>query len=568
MRRSLLLAPGVALVVACSGGNKITGPTGTAPVLQSITPTQGTVGTELHLYGSGFSAADSVEVYFGAIASPRVQAQGGDLFALAPKGLVAGQTYTVRVVNAGGKADSLAAAFTAVPPRIYTVNGAIRPTGLRGMTVILQGQAFSDDLATSGAKVYFRAADGTATQAVIADTANDWGDGFVVTTVPQTVGDTSDIWVETPTGTSNHVVFTIISSGTFSPSLITWTRTSSLPQPLQGLGAAFVPVIGGASPANYIFAVGGADSTGSATTGVSRAAVQGTGALGAWTSATPLPAARAFLTVAAATPYNAPLDTLTTAAVLYAIGGKDGTGAATSTVFYAPVDLSGNVGPWQSGTALPVALHSAGATVFRGYLYLAGGAGAGDTAVANVYRAQINADGSLGSWETMNAMAMPRAYFSLVDFGPYVYAVGGDTGASAPTDSALTGTETSSVSLARINLRTGVLAEAGWTPLAAMAKARSKHSSVFAGGAIFVTSGVYAGQPGSSENTYASVQSDGTLASWNGATGAQTVDAVLGYSLYNQSMVSFVDATGKGHVVVIGGADRRTGAPSAAVIYY
>lgn len=34
--------------------------------------------------------------------------------------------------------------------------------------------------------------------------------------------------------------------------------------------------------------------------------------------------------------------------------------------------------------------------------------------------------------------------------------------------------------------------------------------------------------------------------SWTGATGVNTIGAVLGYDLYNEAAVSFVDATGEG----------------------
>ena len=80
---------------------------------------------------------------------------------------------------------------------------------------------------------------------------------------------------------------------------------------------------------------------------------------------------------------------------------------------------------------------------------------------------------------------------------------------------------------------------------------------------------LYSGQAGSSENTYASIVAEGALASWNGATGSNTIDVVLGYALYNTAAVFFIDAQGRGHVMVIGGASRSsTPQPSAGVVYY
>jgi hypothetical protein len=90
-----------------------------------------------------------------------------------------------------------------------------------------------------------------------------------------------------------------------------------------------------------------------------------------------------------------------------------------------------------------------------------------------------------------------------------------------------------------------------------------------AGGSVMITSGIYSGQAGSSENSYATINSDGTLSAWTGATGASTIQFLLGYSLYNQAAVSFVDASGQGHVIVLGGGNRSsTGRASAAVVYY
>jgi hypothetical protein len=564
------LVPVLTLVALASAAcSDSTGPDespATPPTLQSASPDRGTVGTEVRVDGIGFDA-DSVAVFFGDLEAPGVQREGDALFVLAPDGLVAGSTYDLRVVNRGRAADTLAMAFTAVAPTVARVNGAIRPTGLVGMTVIIEGDAYGDLVGDS--RVYFEGRAGERIEAVIADATQDWTNRFIVTTVPQGVADTARIWVQTPTGESAPVEFRLISSGTFSPSLINWTPTSELPQALQGLGAVFVPVEDGAQPANYVFTIGGVDTTGAAASVVYRAQVAQTGALGSWAPAADLTAGRAYHATAAATALTAALDTLTTAAFLYALGGKDDSGATVGTVEYARVALDGSVEGWQAATPLPVPLHGASAAIFRGFLYLAGGADPANVPSSATYRAQINADGSLSAWEPMTSLPGASSHAALVNFGPFLYVIGGDAGSEDPVAASVSGTESASVRLARINLRTGALSSAGWTPVTTMSKGRSKHSTVFAGGALFTSSGVYAGQPGSSENTYASVNSDGTLASWNGATGSETIAAETGYSVYNQAMVTFVDAAGAGHVLVLGGADRtREGQPSKAVLFY
>lgn len=567
MRRSMMgIAVVILLVPACSKDGS--GPDVDAPVVVSVSPARGTVGTEVRIEGTGFTS--TLKVRFDDIESPRVLRQGGTLFALAPAGLTPGRIYRVRVLNQGTRSDSSNLTFTAVAPAISRVNGVTRPTGLRGMTLILEGSAFSDSVGLSRARVFWRAADGSAIPAAIADTVRDWTDNFVVTTVPQGIGDTSRIWIETPTGKSDSVEFRIIQNGLFSPSLINWTRTTPLPQPLQALGAVFVPVENGALPANYVFTAGGADSMGATVTSVYRTKVEQTGALAAtWSIASALPEARAYHSLVAATPYTAPIDTATTGAFLYVIGGLDSAGQPSTQVWFTRVALDGSTGVWQATTPLPAALRAPSAVVFGGYIYLAGGANGQGMAQNRTYRARINDIGTLGPWQASLLLPEPLSHGALVSFGPFLYAVGGETEATSPLRASQTGSESSRIHLARVDLRSRDLASPGWSTTESMNKGRSKHSAIFAGGSLFVTSGIYAGQPGSSENSYAAINSDGTLRSWNGATGSETIDAELGVSLYNQAVVTFIDRVGFGHVLVLGGADRRIeGRASAGVVRY
>ena len=564
MRRVLSILISAAALSACGGSDKSTAPNVVPPVADSVSPARGTVGTVVRVMGTSF--ADSAHVFFGTLASPKVERQGTQLYATVPEGLVLGNKYDVRVVNRDGGADTLLAAFTAVSPTVARVNGVTKPTGLIGMTVLIEGDAFGD---AKHGKVYFSSG-GTQLQATIADSANDWTNNYIVTSVPSGTPTSSQIIVQTATGSSIAISFNLISGATFSPSVINWTQTAALPQPLQGLGAAFVPAANASNPANYVFVVGGAaDQTNLATTAVYRAQAQQSGALSSWASdATQLPSRRAYHATAAASAYTAALDTMTTEAYLYVVGGIDSSGTTVNTVLYSKVALDGSNGPWQSATPLPVALHSASAVVFRGFLYVMGGASGANAPSASAWRAAVNPDGTLGAWQSMASLPSGASYQGLVNFGPYLYAVGGDANSTSPTQSTTSGGEMSSTLLARVNLRTGDLA-ASWAPLTSMSKGRSKHNTVVGGGYLFTTSGVYAGQAGSSENTYSQINADGTVGSWNGATGTNTISTLLGYDLYNEAAISFVDASGKGHVLVLGGAKRESpGRASAAVVYY
>lgn len=567
MKRALVLALGTTLGLTACGGDPAT--PATPPELTTLTPATGTSGTEVRIDGAGLQAGAAVR--FDGTESPAVQLDGNALFAVAPAGLTGGSVYDVTVENPDGGEATLAAAFTAVAPTASRVNGVTKPTGLPGMTIIIEGAAFGDDPALAEGHVYFETSGGSVLEATIADAVNDWTNAFIVTSVPQGVSDTSRLWVETATGASDTIEFRLIQSGTFSPSLINWTTTTALPQALQGLGAVFVPVEDGPAPANYVFTLGGADDTGAPTTAVYRATVEQSGALGGqWTELSPIPEARVHHASAAATAFTAALDTTTTAAYLYVIGGEDADGIPTSTVFVGHVGLDGAVTAWSTTEPLPAPSVGAAAVLFRGFLYVTGGQDANGVATAATWRAPVNEDGSVGAWEELESVGTPRAFHSFVNFGPFLYVVGGDSTTALPAVQAtLSGGELAQVMMARVNLRNGDLATGGWSATAAMNKGRSKHSTLFAGGSLFATSGVYTGQAGSSENIVGDLASDGTVVSWGGATGSETIDVELGISVYNQAAVTFIDADGAGHVLVLGGAQRGAeGVPSAAVVYY
>jgi hypothetical protein len=465
----------------------------------------------------------------------------------------------VAALLVGCGSDSTGPTYDA--PILLLVNGVTKATGLVGMTVLLEGRELAE--ARYG-NVYFLSSDGGALEAA----TSEWGNDYVVATVPQGTATESKVWVETRWGVTDSLEFTLINAQTFSPSNINWTRTTDLPQALQGLGAVFVPVEYGSDRAKYIFTVGGATGgTDVATNAVFRGVVQESGAISAWdASVTQLASERAYHAVAVATPYTAPLDT-TTAAHIYAIGGIDAAGATLSSIVYGTVGLDGSAGAWQTASDLPAPLHSARARVYRGYLYVVGGATGQNAPVADAYRAPVHADGSLGAWQPIPALPTATAHHGLVSFGPYLYVVGGDTAAVAPANSGTSGTETAASYMARIDMRDGTVP--GWTAISTPGKARGKHGMMSAGGSAVVTSGMYSGQVGSSENSYATINADGTLSTWGGATGSSLIQVVLGYGIFNQAAISFVDADGNGHVVVLGGGIRGSaGEASAGVVYY
>ena len=107
----------------------------------------------------------------------------------------------------------------------------------------------------------------------------------------------------------------------------------------------------------------------------------------------------------------------------------------------------GNLDKWSEGPALPAPRSDAAYVVLGNTLYVIGGNGADGKPTATTYSLTIGTDGSLGTWKTEDALALPepRAGASAVAVSDGIVVVGGTDG-TAPTRSvwkslkALTGT--------------------------------------------------------------------------------------------------------------------------------
>jgi hypothetical protein len=97
-----------------------------------------------------------------------------------------------------------------------------------------------------------------------------------------------------------------------------------------------------------------------------------------------------------------------------------------------------------------------------------------------------------------------------------------------------------------------------------------KHVTLVEGGSLFISSGLYsAANTGSSENTAAVINADGTVGTFGGATGSNTLLSVGGRNLFSPSGVSYTDASGGSHVLIIGGDNVNSpGARTTNVLYY
>jgi hypothetical protein len=557
------LAFSAVIGVGCSDDpTRVDGP---PPTILNVSPVTGTVGTEIRIVGNDFRSGAAV--FVGNHQATLVDvSSGSEVFAFVPGGITADEIYDVEVQNTDGTKVKLPSAFTTVAPRLSFVNAATKPSGNPGSTVIIEGDAFGD-LQGSGQVMFSDGAGGTVVAAIAAP--DDWKNTFIVTTVSSSA-QSGPIFVTTATGASGSLPFTVTQNAAFSPSTISWTETTAMPEPLSGHSAIYVPIDDAmGSTIQRAYAVGGTRLGGTLTGQVHHAVIQATGGLDPWVSTTGLTEPRAFSAVVAATPFNSKMPG---SGRIFVLGGIKEDGEPSTTVYSMGLDSEGNLNNAVEATPLPIPLHSAGAIVFRSHVYLAGGATTNQGPVASVYRAAIDTLGALGNWEELEAMPSPRAYHGFQAFGGYLYAVGGDGGAVAPQGgmNAANQSRVDEVLYVRINLRNGDFL-GGWiiNP-AKLGKARSKHSALAAGGNMFVSAGIYsAANTGSSENTYAQINSDGSIASFGGATGSNTLESAGAGNLFNHAAISYVDGNGVAHVMVLGGDNVNTpGSRSAKVFYY
>lgn len=462
-------------------------------------------------------------------------------------------------------------------PVITAMNGGLAGSGSAGSLFVIDGTGFGTLGAPAGGySVDFK--DVTSGSIVAPATVNyaagGWTDAVIIGTVPNLPpGTTYKVTVTTAGGTSNAMDFLVVASVAFSPSTITWSAsTSTLPAAMQGFPSVVSTLVSTTTTTSYIYILGGNIAT-SATAANGKAANTDavymsrldntTGGLAtAWTPTTALPAKLGFSAAVFANKFNSFVDGN---GHVYVMGGLNSQGTATTVVYHAVVNDDGGLGAWTETTALPQALSSHGAVIYRNHIYVAGGNGTDGNPVKTVYSAKVKSDGTLEAWTAQPDLPEVRAYHQFVTVAGYLYVIGGDNAAADPLK-ATAGSSADTIYYNQINLANGNLVNATWSSNATgTGKPREKFSAVVAGSDIVVTGGLYAGQLGSSESRYAQINSDGSVGAANGATGTNTIDSLSGFNPYNQSTAFFADASGKPHILILGGTDGVTGVSSAGV---
>jgi hypothetical protein len=189
---------------------------------------------------------------------------------------------------------------------------------------------------------------------------------------------------------------------------------------------------------------------------------------------------------------------------VFVIGGLDPDGL--NDIERASINADGTLGPFTDlGADLNVSVGRHASVVIGDFLYVIGGfTTAGTGAVMNVVRAQINSDGTLGTFSTTSGLAQPRAGHSCVVIGNFLYVIGGNG----------TGMNLKSVERAPINPDGSI---GIFLPLSnvSLVAARQGHSSVVVKNKLYVIGGEGAGFPTTVEE--ATINLDGSISTFQTA---------------------------------------------------
>jgi hypothetical protein len=216
--------------------------------------------------------------------------------------------------------------------------------------------------------------------------------------------------------------------------------------------------------------------------------------IGSWTATTPFTTGRASHTSVVHNGY------------LYVIGGSYLNGLMTwlNDVQYAKINADGTIDSWNTTTPFTTARGNHTSIVHNGYVYVIGGYD--DTNEFNdVQYAKINADGTIDSWNTTTPFTTARFGHTSVVHNGYVYVIGGNDGSNRLND----------VQYAKINANGTV---GTWNSTTPFTTGRAGHTSVVHNGYLYVLAGSIDGNNHLNDVQYAKINTDGTIGSWNSST--------------------------------------------------
>jgi hypothetical protein len=265
----------------------------------------------------------------------------------------------------------------------------------------------------------------------------------------------------------------------------------------------------------YMYMLGGYDRT-TNYNDVQYAPIRADGTLGTWQPTASFSNARRSHTAVA---YNG---------YMYILGGYDNTGTYLNDVQYAPIAANGTLGTWQPTASFTTIRSGHVSVAYNGYIYVMGGHNGG-TRYNDVQYAPLNANGTVGTWQTTNSFTSPRNAFGGVAYDGYMY-IGGGFGS---------GNYYNDVQYAPINAN-GTLG--AWNYAADFVNARQNTNMFVYNGYLYLTGGndasVYY-----NDVQVAAIDATGAVESWTPTTSFATARLGMGSLAYN------------GYMYILGGFD-------------
>jgi N-acetylneuraminic acid mutarotase len=171
---------------------------------------------------------------------------------------------------------------------------------------------------------------------------------------------------------------------------------------------------------NYVYVLGGIGGNYELADTVYYAQLNNDGSVGVWNTTTALPTPMAGMTSIINNNY------------IYIFGGGVGNiedGEITNNVYYAQINIDGSIGSWITSTSiLPTGVIFPTSVVNNNYVYILGGGGNNQNITNTVYYAQLNIDGSVGSWtESLSTLPTSVIFHTSIVNNNYVYVIGGQS---------------------------------------------------------------------------------------------------------------------------------------------
>ena len=223
---------------------------------------------------------------------------------------------------------------------------------------------------------------------------------------------------------------------------------------------------------------------------------------------------------------------------MYLLGGTTNGSTYLSDVQFAPINSDGTIGTWHythsstdDGTTLVSGFTTArafmGTVVYNGYLYVYGGTTNGSASTTSVLYAQINADGTIGTWTTngTSLTGTGRYAFAAAVYNGFIYIIGGRDAS----------TLYATIQVAPINADASI---GSWSTPSSITTARYYLGGFIYNGYMYAMGGTTNGTTGLSDVQYAPINSNGTLGTWATTTSLVATRFTPGSVAYNGYLYS------------------------------